>query len=109
MTSYLESWLMLYQINSNACKFTPTGGKLTISTHLVLPTPPSRSSMETQKVHNKMIDGSDSLSAEHLTQHDLFEYNYPSIVERIVVRIEVTDTGWGIRPQDMAQTKLFCA
>lgn len=28
--------------------------------------------------------------------------------DRIVVRIEVTDTGCGIHPNDMNQTKLFC-
>ncbi|KAE9405360.1 hypothetical protein BT96DRAFT_916091 [Gymnopus androsaceus JB14] len=60
---------------SNACKFTPSGGKVTIRTRLVLPT----------------------------------ELGSDPTRERIVVRIEVVDTGSGIRAQDMAQSKLFSA
>ena len=47
------------------------------------------------------------LSATLLNQHDVLNSKPPPL-EWIVVRIEVTDTGCGIRQKDMAQTKLFC-
>lgn len=47
------------------------------------------------------------LSRSLLSQHDVL-YSKPTPLEWIVVRIEVTDTGCGIRPKDMVQTKLFC-
>lgn len=49
-----------------------------------------------------------TLSAIHLSQHNLRHSKPRSPLEWIVVRIEVTDTGCGIRPKDMAQSKLFC-
>ncbi|KAF9454372.1 hypothetical protein P691DRAFT_392673 [Macrolepiota fuliginosa MF-IS2] len=60
---------------SNACKFTPGGGKLTVRTKLVLP-------------------GEDASNP-----HPVFSS------KMIVVRIEVDDTGDGMRPYDMH--KLF--
>ena len=47
------------------------------------------------------------LSTTLLSQHDVI-HSKPPPLEWIVVRIEVTDTGCGIRQKDMAQTKLFC-
>lgn len=47
------------------------------------------------------------LSRSLLSQHDVMT-SKPTPLEWIVVRIEVTDTGCGIRPKDMVQTKLFC-
>ena len=49
------------------------------------------------------------LSTNALTQHNMQQNGKPPTpLEWIVVRIEVTDTGFGIKPQDMAQSKLFC-
>lgn len=48
------------------------------------------------------------LSSKLLSQHDVI-HSKPPPLEWIVVRIEVTDSGCGIRQKDMAQTKLFCA
>ena len=48
------------------------------------------------------------LSASYLNQHDKQQDKPPSSLEWIAVRIEVTDTGYGIKAQDMAQSKLFC-
>lgn len=49
----------------------------------------------------------DVLSANHLDQHN--ERNQrPIAIEKIVVRIEVSDTGCGITGQDMVKNKLFC-
>jgi osomolarity two-component system sensor histidine kinase SLN1 len=47
------------------------------------------------------------LSTTHLSQHNL-NSKYAEPFEFIVVRIEVTDTGCGIKTEDMAQSKLFC-
>jgi hypothetical protein len=47
------------------------------------------------------------LSRTHLSQHNLTHSNNPPL-ENIVVRIEVKDTGIGIRRRDMVQSKLFC-
>ena len=54
-----------------------------------------------------------SLSTEpnELSEDRLSEHNHrsgpPQPLERIIVRIEVTDTGYGIRQKEMYQTKLF--
>lgn len=50
---------------------------------------------------------SPGLSRSLLSQHDVL-HSKPDPIEWIVVRIEVTDTGCGIHPKDMVQTKLFC-
>jgi signal transduction histidine kinase len=47
------------------------------------------------------------LSADYLSQHNMQDVNKPPL-EWIVVRIEVSDTGYGIKAQDMSQSKLFC-
>jgi osomolarity two-component system sensor histidine kinase SLN1 len=47
------------------------------------------------------------LSTSLLTQHNRGSKPSPSL-EWVVVRIEVSDTGCGIRPEDMVQSKLFC-
>jgi osomolarity two-component system sensor histidine kinase SLN1 len=47
------------------------------------------------------------LSTSHLSQHNL-NNDSTEPLDFIVVRIEVTDTGCGIKAEDMAQSKLFC-
>ncbi|KAI0091448.1 hypothetical protein BDY19DRAFT_983786 [Irpex rosettiformis] len=120
---------------SNACKFTPTGGKLMITTKLVLPTPnrifanwpevykeskhfsgpgdelPSVEILDPSSLQSPESSESEKklgLSTTLLNQHDVL-LSKPPPLEWIVVRIEVTDTGCGIRQKDMAQTKLFSA
>lgn len=46
------------------------------------------------------------LSSGRLTRHNK-THSKSLELEWIVVRIEVTDTGYGIRPRDMVQSKLF--
>ena len=58
---------------------------------------------------NAGADFHHSLSRSHLTQHNTLHAKPAPPLEWIVVRIEVTDTGCGIRPKDMVQSKLFCA
>ncbi len=122
-----------FPCSSNACKFTPTGGKLTIKTKLVIPEwlakkeegeeeeeeeadeEAGRHSDERrpspQATHSNGSAGSDfhhTLSQSHLTQHNTLHSKPAPPLEWIVVRIEVTDTGCGIRPKDIVQSKLFC-
>ncbi|TFK71678.1 hypothetical protein BDN72DRAFT_895509 [Pluteus cervinus] len=98
---------------SNACKFTPSGGTLTVTTRLVLPVLPefqdgsshahgSEACCETAGV------GHHRLSHTHLSLHDM-AHSKPKPVDNIVVRVEVTDTGYGIRRRDLARNKLFSA
>ncbi|EPQ54871.1 hypothetical protein GLOTRDRAFT_111444 [Gloeophyllum trabeum ATCC 11539] len=109
---------------SNACKFTPEGGTVSITTKLVLPgnslslyraaTPTSNlhhgARSNEQWIKSEML-GDDAtqhvLSAQHLSQH---EQNVPKEpIDWIVVRIEVQDTGFGIPPKEMVESKLFSA
>ncbi|KAF8270639.1 hypothetical protein EI94DRAFT_1770739 [Lactarius quietus] len=83
----------------NACKFTPPGGRLRIATRLIVD--------ETEKGKHAQ-DGTlnmTELSASSLDQHNR---SHEPCRSRIVVRIEVTDTGYGIPPKEMDQSKLFC-
>lgn len=140
---------------SNACKFTPTGGKLVIRTKLVLPHLPR--SQESQDSTTAVADDvpkdveaaaagdqghgtspslpfqtncsmgylhivadpdatpmsssprnqHQPLSINHLIQHDRI-HSKATPLEWIVVRMEISDTGCGIRSKDMKTSKLFC-
>lgn len=109
---------------SNACKFTPPGGQLRVATKLIVPsnvwTP--RTESEKQECGNGVLGvdsgadengekmegarpGEGELSATSLSMHNLRHSKPPEVV---VVRIEVQDTGYGIPPKEMEQSKLFC-
>lgn len=47
------------------------------------------------------------LSRKHLARHNSI-HSKPAVAENVVVRIEVSDTGCGIKPIDMVRCKLFC-
>ncbi|KAI0364370.1 hypothetical protein BV20DRAFT_974568 [Pilatotrama ljubarskyi] len=142
---------IITNLASNACKFTPSGGKLAIKTRLVIPAPPSNDDEEEEggerrddndhdhdhdrsphleksgdflaptgqhsgpngngngNGHADSTDDHPRLSATHLTQHNSLHSKPAPPLEWIVVRIEVSDTGCGIRPKDMVQSKLFSA
>lgn len=154
ISGYFSRWKLLTVVfRSNACKFTPSGGKLIIKTRLVLPNVPDFTDpldIETAKIpriekpdihENNDIDDDDRspyhatshqsrdfahddnsvhgpafeedndrvmqpLSTDHLTEHNMQHATSP--LEYIIVRIEVTDTGCGIKREDMVQSKLFC-
>ncbi|KAK0466941.1 uncharacterized protein EV420DRAFT_655987 [Desarmillaria tabescens] len=107
---------------SNACKFTPKGGKLKISTRLILPEPSVDADGEDDtkasysrktsldKEHEK-TEHTRSLSVKELEEHNKQLSGAQRCFERekIVVRIEVTDTGIGIPSHDMTNSKLFSA
>ena len=100
-------------VNSNACKFTPLGGKLTVKTRLIIPALPTQMDNADNEVLSKKrvdVEGEvqQPLSTSYLSQHNKQQDKPSSSLEWIAVRIEVTDTGYGIKAQDMAQSKLFC-
>lgn len=100
---------------SNACKFTPPGGKLRIATRLIIPACSHHNSSANQYAEGDRSeegkcpkDGTVEMS--ELSESSLHQHNRSHEPRRswIVVRIEVTDTGYGIPPKEMVQSKLFC-
>ena len=71
-----------------------------ISTSLVLPAVASTPDSGSQDQATLLGPG------PYSAQPDL--WGFSSDTERIVVRIEVKDTGWGISSRDIEATKLFC-
>ncbi|KAJ6619945.1 hypothetical protein B0H10DRAFT_1912522 [Mycena sp. CBHHK59/15] len=104
---------------SNATKFTPAGGRITISTRLIHPTlevayseGPSTPPAETEpsiRSPGCAREKGHTLSTSHLSQHNLATGTNAVELKTIVVRIEVTDTGYGITRRDMDECNLFSA
>lgn len=106
---------------SNACKFTPTGGSIKVVTKLIHPAPhsshgrpptPQPSKDTDPEVKEKdHAEGGTALSITRLSQHNSIGVDgTTSPLNKIVVRVEVHDTGVGIRPKDLIDNKLFrCA
>lgn len=108
---------IITNLASNACKFTPPGGLLRIATRLILPACSHRNLSaengmreegDTEKAEREDEEMSD---APRLSAHSLDRHNRSHAPQRdcVVVRIEVTDTGCGIPPKEMVQSKLFSA
>lgn len=93
--------------SSNACKFTPKGGTVSISTKLILPTSSISYEQKNSPDESATLPNGNQhqLSATHLTLHDIQQGSVP--LERIVVHVEVADTGCGIKACDLAQGRLF--
>ncbi|KAJ7251329.1 hypothetical protein C8J57DRAFT_672644 [Mycena rebaudengoi] len=118
---------VITNLASNATKFTPAGGRITITTRLLHPTPEEIASSEgpttppaVEMSEPSMRDGSPvsskkqghghALSASHLSQHNIALGTNPNEeLKTIVVRLEVQDTGYGITRRDMDECNLFSA
>ena len=55
---------------------------------------------------SRFSTGPNELSEDRLSEHN-YRTEPSKPLERIVVRIEVTDTGYGIQRKEMYQTNLF--
>jgi osomolarity two-component system sensor histidine kinase SLN1 len=101
---------IITNLAGNACKFTPAGGKISIKTKLVLPSPAdlARSFRKPIVTSAPRAEGDPDteLSAEHLDLHNSGGEQKRAL-DRIVVRIEVSDTGYGIERKEMHRIKLF--
>jgi len=101
---------VITNLAGNACKFTPAGGKILITTKLVVPSPEDLAhTLKKPAVPNSPSaegDPGTQLSIEYLDLHNLGSTQKKTL-ERIVVRIEVTDTGYGIEQKEMHRIRLF--
>ncbi|KAI5122480.1 hypothetical protein M0805_001390 [Coniferiporia weirii] len=112
---------------SNACKFTPAGGTLAVRTRLIAPnasTPGSsvrrgsrsgQTNTDAACVNSRGHSDCDpekgecaGLSVKSLDQHNA-SHRKGAVLDRIIVRIEVSDTGYGIKAKDITKGKLFSA
>ncbi|KAG8878048.1 hypothetical protein FRB97_002835 [Tulasnella sp. 331] len=113
-------------LTSNACKFTPAGGKIIVRTKMLRPGLAPHDARELNnaidlswpqaeaKELNEEVEGVESrangegrcrLSAAQLALH-----NAPlgcTVEDRLIIRIEVEDTGVGIKRKDMVDNRLF--
>ncbi len=108
---------IITNLASNACKFTSPGGLLRIATRLILPACSHRNistengTKEGGSTEKAEREEEETIDVPGRSAHFLDRHNRSHAPPRdwIVVRIEVTDTGCGIPPKEMFQSKLFCA
>lgn len=102
---------VLSNLTSNACKFTNAGGSVTLKTKLVLP----GIYPETPERPDEDATGTSSLDAERASsQSTAVDQTFPKHVvdasvpdHKVTIRVEVHDTGMGIRARDVRNDRLF--
>ncbi|EEB98959.1 hypothetical protein MPER_01440 [Moniliophthora perniciosa FA553] len=93
VTNLAKSTLIERMTQSNACKFTPAGGKITITTRLIFPDEKTFQSEDTAvngQTRSPYSDGHDlEIVESHIsdTSHD--PTPQPDVLDRIIVRIEL--------------------
>lgn len=110
---------VINNLASNAAKFTSAGGKITIRTTLVYPQDGLARYDTAAVANNNDTAHSDTTSATathspRLSQNRLQQHEAKTSEKKegenvLVARIEITDTGVGIRSRDMAESRLFSA
>ncbi|KIM34323.1 hypothetical protein M408DRAFT_5593 [Serendipita vermifera MAFF 305830] len=118
---------VLNNLISNSSKFTPAQGKIRINTHLISPRSPRTSTSSSSAVSPRMPPRTSSHQlltppANRSAGPSLSGYHPPPAEgsvdgsatgrweddpDRVVVRIEVIDTGCGISPSDVKERRLF--
>lgn len=104
---------------SNAAKFTPSGGTITVRTQLVFPASAAPSATSDTS-GTSTGDSDDSKYSPRLSTNRLQQHEHEAKsdggscaggygADVIVVRIEVQDTGVGILANDMRENRLFSA
>lgn len=82
-----------------------------IKTRLVRPFPFARVDSNKEKVsEGKETSSTAYEQAHHLSTKHLHRHNHDQnkILDEIVVRVEVIDTGCGLKPSEIANNRLFC-
>ncbi|TPX59311.1 hypothetical protein SpCBS45565_g07769 [Spizellomyces sp. 'palustris'] len=96
---------VLSNLTSNACKFTNSGGTVKILTRLLYPTDGSHLSVPADTRRSPSIrDDGDSVQSHRIDIEDLDPVNNPDVT---IIRMEVHDTGVGIRRCDLIDNRLF--
>lgn len=92
----------------NACKFTPTGGSVTFKTRLLHPT--SNSNEKSNAIIIPVTDEKHPLKEIPLdspTSEDAMPFDRTLRQDVAIIRMEITDSGVGIRPRDLVDNRLF--
>jgi len=107
-----------YMPYSNACKFTPVGGKVTVKSRLIHPSAADkaipRASTELLEKPDIIIPIDGETGPGPRSNHPAGEEAEAEAEKErelrkdvAIVRIEVTDSGVGIRPRDLVDNRLF--